>query len=465
METPNMDFDKIINEDEKQVQNTESESRNFGAVYTPDPEGNGYNCQRYGVDTNKTFDRETAYKYNKSKKNSHNPVGVIAIAVVLCILFSSAASFGTVLFTRSYLDSQETTSNIADDESHIPSETDNKIYVDKTPDYIEETVVKGSALTMEEAIKNVKDSVVEITTESVSSGFGGFSQYVVSGAGSGVIISSGGYIITNNHVIEGASNIIVHLTDGTEHKAKLIGTDSKTDIAVILITPPEGVALTPAVIGDSDSLALGQTVIAIGNPLGELGGTVTDGIISCLEREIAIDGSGTMTLLQTNAAVSPGNSGGGLFDLYGRLIGVVNAKFSGEGVEGISFAIPVNTSWDIAQQLIDKGYVSGRPSLGFTVAQVQYSYGFIGGTGYQVVVDDPKNVKDLKTNDVIVGIDNIQISTISEISYIISSHKIGDVITLTILRDRRYIEVNVTLVEYSPTDSAQTSDQNQQPRG
>ena len=102
---------------------------------------------------------------------------------------------------------------------------------------------------------------------------------------------------------------------------------------------------------------LGQTVIAIGNPLGELGGTVTDGIISCLAREIAIDGSGTMTLLQTNAAVSPGNSGGGLFDLYGRLIGIVNAKFSGEGVEGISFAIPMNTAWSIAKQLIDKGYV------------------------------------------------------------------------------------------------------------
>ena len=133
-------------------------------------------------------------------------------------------------------------------------------------------------------------------------------------------------------------------------------------IAVISITPENGDVLTSAIIGSSESLKLGQTVIAIGNPLGKLGGTVSDGIISCLARDIAIEGSGTMTLLQTNAAVSPGNSGGGLFDLYGRLIGVVNAKSTGQGVEGISFAIPIDTAWDVAGQLINQGFVSGRPS-------------------------------------------------------------------------------------------------------
>jgi serine protease Do len=144
---------------------------------------------------------------------------------------------------------------------------------------------------MEQAIAKVKDSVVEITTERLQSGFGSFSQYVVSGAGSGVIISTDGYIITNNHVIEGASNIMVRLTNGKEYNATLIATDSKTDIAVISIEPDQKEKLSPAIIGSSQNLMLGQTVIAIGNPLGKLGGTVSDGIISCLAREIAIEGS------------------------------------------------------------------------------------------------------------------------------------------------------------------------------
>ena len=157
-----------------------------------------------------------------------------------------------------------------------------------------------------------------------------------------------------------------------------------------------------------------------------------------------------MTLLQTNVAVSPGNSGGGLFDLHGRLIGIVNAKFSGEGVEGISFAIPMNTAWAVAKQLIDKGYVSGRPALGVTLSQVQYGYGIFGGTSYQVVIADPQNVDELKANDIIVGINNIQVSTIGEVSDIVSSCKIGDVLTLTVVRERKYLEIKVTLVEYSP---------------
>lgn len=449
MDNVNVEQNNIVEEKNEQLINTETDNSVHGAVYTPNQEGNGYSCTRYNANGVENAPITTSQK----RKNRNIPIGVIAVSVVLCILLSSLAAFCVTLLAGGLVNYQYETDEMTETLIKEPHSDINNVYFDNSHDYSEQTVKPGELMTMEGAIKCVKDSVVEITTETVRSGLGGFSQYVVSGAGSGVIISDGGYIVTNNHVIEGASNIVVRLTDGSEHKATLIGTDSKTDIAVISIKPPKGLKLTYAVIGNSDHLDLGQTVIAIGNPLGKLGGTVSDGIISCLEREIAIDGSGTMTLLQTNAAVSPGNSGGGLFDLYGRLIGVVNAKFSGEGVEGISFAIPINTAWDIAGQLIDKGYVSGRPSLGVSLSQVRYGYDIFGSTYYQVVVSDPKNVNQLKVNDIIVSINNVQVSTLGELSDIISNYKIGDVIKLTVIRDRKYIEVNVALAEYSPSPS------------
>lgn len=450
MDNPNIEHNKdtLINDSEHSAP-TNTEATTYGAIYTPDAEGKGYSCSRYDADKKYSNSKVSDVEYAK-KKHRKLPIAVIVIAAALCVLLSSAAALGVSPLVREFDNSQYQPNDLPEGTLNDIASDTNKVYIDNSPVYIEETVEPGELMSMENAIINVKDSVVEITTESLHSGFGGFSQYVVSGAGSGVVISSGGYIITNNHVIEGARNIVVRLTDGSQHKATLIGTDSQSDIAVLSISPPEGVILTPAVIGNSDNLKLGQTVIAIGNPLGELGGTVTDGIISCLAREIAIDGSGTMTLLQTNAAVSPGNSGGGLFDLYGRLVGVVNAKFSGDGVEGISFAIPMNTAWDIAQQLIDKGYVSGRPDLGVSLSQVEYGYSIFGSKYYQVVVSDPRNVAELKTNDIIVSINNQQVSTISELSDIISSLKIGDTVTLTVIRDRRYVDVKATLVEYSP---------------
>ena len=219
-------------------------------------------------------------------------------------------------------------------------------------------------------------SVVAITTSSASySAF--YGNYVTKGAGSGVLYAeqadddgkvTGTYIVTNNHVIDGASEITVTLSDGTQYPAELVGTDSQTDVAVIYI-PATDLKESLASLGESDSLLLGQTVLAIGNPLGELAGTVTDGIISCLEREIDIDGI-KMNLLQTNAAVNPGNSGGGLFNLSGQMVGLVNAKSSGEGIEGLGFAIPVDTVKEIAGELMKNGYVTGRPKIGISGYEV-----------------------------------------------------------------------------------------------
>ena len=187
----------------------------------------------------------------------------------------------------------------------------------------------SSATTTSDIVKKTADSVVEIATEGITTG--SFArQYVTKGAGSGVIISSDGYIVTNHHVIDGASTIKVTLRDGTtSYDATLIGSDEDNDIALLKI---EAEGLTPATFGDSSSLAVGDYVVAIGNPLGTLGGTVTDGIISALAREVTIEDK-NMTLLQTNAQISPGNSGGGLFNSKGELIGIVNAKDSATEVE------------------------------------------------------------------------------------------------------------------------------------
>ena len=227
-----------------------------------------------------------------------------------------------------------------------------------------ESEVKSSTA---DVVKAVADSVVEIQTESVTTQWG--MQYIVSGAGSGVIVGhdsfSTYYIITNHHVISGARNITVSLRSGGKYDAELIASDVRGDIAVIAIK--EESTLNVAVWGNSDSLQIGEDLIAIGNPLGSLGGTVTKGILSATERSIPV-GNYTMTLLQTDTAINPGNSGGGLFNMYGQLMGVVNAKTSDEEVEGICFAIPANTARKIYNDLISYGVVQGRATLGISVA-------------------------------------------------------------------------------------------------
>lgn len=192
------------------------------------------------------------------------------------------------------------------------------------------------------------ESVVEIKTEQMSRNRF-YGNLVSEGAGSGVIISENGYIVTNYHVIENAQKATVTLANGKEYEAEYIGGDKERDIAVLKI---DANGLVVATLGDSDKLAVGEDVFAIGNPLGELGGTVTEGIISSTSREVSVEGN-TMDLLQTSAAINPGNSGGGLFNMNGELIGIVNAKSSGSDIEGLGFAIPVNTAIKIVEQLVD----------------------------------------------------------------------------------------------------------------
>lgn len=216
-----------------------------------------------------------------------------------------------------------------------------------------------TALSGEEAASIISPSVVSITTEAVQQGQAWYGSYVTSGAGSGVILSSDGYILTCAHVVDGADTVTVTTSDGTEYDAEVVGSDTADDIAVLKIDATD---LTAAVIGDSDAASVGETVYADGNPGGTLSGTITEGIVSALNREITVEtDSGeaiTLNVIQTSAAVSPGSSGGGLFNDRGELIGVVNAKSSDTSDEGLGFAIPINDAVSIAKNIIENGAFS-----------------------------------------------------------------------------------------------------------
>lgn len=294
-----------------------------------------------------------------------------------------------------------------------------------------------------------QNSVVEIRTESVSNSLF-LRQFVTEGAGSGIIISEDGYIVTNNHVIEDARSILVALHDGTTYEAQLVASDSKMDIGVIKI---EASGLTPAILGDSDSLSVGEPVVAVGNPLGQLGGTVTNGIVSALDREIILNNE-HRNLLQTNAAINPGNSGGGLFNADGELIGIVVAKSSGEDVEGLGFAIPINDAKPIIEDLIAQGYVGGRVSLGITALdlttpQLAAQYGFkTPGVYVQSVIENSSAANGgLQPGDCFVSINDTAIEAISDITSILNESSVGDQLMITVKRDGKIVELTLTLQE------------------
>lgn len=288
------------------------------------------------------------------------------------------------------------------------------------------------------------ESVVEITTETVQSApFLG--QFISSGAGSGVVVKADGYLITNTHVIEGARSIVVRLKNGESYPATLIGKDNRTDLAVLKI---EAANLQPVILGDSNGLTVGELAVAIGNPLGELGGTLTEGIISALDRDIVVEGQ-SMQLLQTSAAVNPGNSGGGLFNSRGELIGIINAKSSGANIEGLGFAIPVNLVAEVVEQLIDFGYVTGRPSLGVRLVDIQdvrtaMFYG-VPNTGVYVLEVTEEN--GLQPGDLLIAIAGRQVDSSSAVREAMDASDVGDTIIVAVARGNNVLELPITLVE------------------
>ncbi len=394
------------------------------STYSQNP---SYNKTAYNYSTG------ASYQPSSAKKPKHS--GKTAIILVLALLLGLCGGVAGTFLARAI------------------TGTTGSVVLWKTADTSDtKSSADGSEKTVADVAAGCSASVVEITTESVQTG-SFFGNYVSSGAGSGIIVSNDGYIATNNHVIDGAQKVTITLKSGKDYTAKIIGTDEKTDMALLKIDAEN---LTPVVMADSDKLVAGEQIVVIGNPLGELGGSVTTGIISATDREVTVQNE-TMRLLQIDAAVNPGNSGGALFNMNGELVGVVNAKYASEEVEGLGFAIPVNTAKSTIDDLLEYGYVKGRAQLGITAieisdAQTALSAGVteLGVYVYSVNEGSGAAKAGLQAGDRIVSIDGTEISTYAELSKILESKNVGDTVELKLKRSGKEISASFKLTEYNP---------------
>lgn len=317
----------------------------------------------------------------------------------------------------------------------------------------------GSFAYTRDLVAAVRDSVVyvEVYTRAYRSGEEPY------GAGSGIIISSDGYIITNAHVVDDMDRYVIHVNttdpiEGTgvveEYEAALVGSDTDTDLAVLKI---EATGLQAAVLGDSDELRLGDDVVAIGNPLG-LETSVTKGVVSGLKRQQYSTSERELSSIQTDASINSGNSGGGLFNMHGEVVGIVNSKLIYNNAEGVGFAITINEAKSVIDDLISKGYVSGRPILGITCLEVSEYVGAIQGMTPGLYVTDIDRTlaiadSELVVGDTIVKVEGISITSVSEVSDILAEKAPGDEVEVTVVRvdslgRKKEISFPVTLSEY-----------------
>ena len=309
----------------------------------------------------------------------------------------------------------------------------------------------GSELTVSQIVDKNENAVVEIVVSGTAQNMWGQMQ-LVQGAGSGVIVKDDGYIATNYHVIQGANKVEVTLHNGEFYPARIVGSDPANDIAVIKIDAKD---LTTATIGDSSTVDVGDLAVAIGNPLGQLGGTATTGIISALDRTLDVEGT-TLTLLQTDAAINGGNSGGGLFNSKGELIGIVESKASAVGVEGLAFALPINNVSGIINDLIENGgsaqVASGTPAVGVVISEVsednaQY-YGLESAGVYiaQVTGENARS-SGFQEMDRIISFNGTKINSSNEFITLVRKCKVGDTVTVVVSRKGQEIEIKTVLEE------------------
>ena len=321
----------------------------------------------------------------------------------------------------------------------------------------------GKTLTPKEVYAMNVNATVGIATQITTNVWGQVAS--ASASGSGFILSSDGYVVTNNHVVEGATSVTVKLYNGDEYDAEIVGTDEMNDVALLKI---DATGLQAVTIGDSDQIEVGEEVIAIGNPLGELTFTMTAGYISALDREINTDGK-PINMLQTDVAINSGNSGGALFDMNGNVIGITSAKYSGStssgaSIEGISFAIPINDALRVIYDLQQYGHVTGRAYLGVTVKDLDSTtaatYGLPSGPMIQTVEEGGCAQKaGLQQGDIIIGFDGAEISSYTDLVAALNKCRAGDTKTITIYRAGAQMDVTITLDE-RPTDDVITERQN-----
>lgn len=381
------------------------------------------------------FDPEIS---NPKKKKRPGTGAIIALALCCSLLGGIVGAVGGVLLTKtSGMVRPENTTGVLEGERENTVIDITKIDTDK-------------AMTPAEVYAANVNSTVGITT-SITTNFWGY-QTTSAASGSGFIISKDGYILTNHHVIEGSDSITVSFYDGTSKEAQLIGYDASNDIAVLKVDAQD---LSPVVLGDSDNLNVGDTVLAIGNPLGELTFSLTVGAVSALEREVTTSAGVTMDLMQTDCAINSGNSGGALFNLYGEVIGITNAKYSSgssseASIDNIGFAIPLNNIRSIVESIIEKGYIS-KPYIGISVTDVSQetqSYGLPQGAAVKGVAEDSPAAKaGLQTNDIITHVDGTAVAGSADVVRIVGNCQIGQTLKLTVYRQGESLELEITVGE------------------
>ncbi len=402
-----------------------------------------------------------SYQYTqpvpKAKKQGLSLYGIIALCLC-CALLGGAAGLGGALAVTHW---QEDHSQEQMQENQAPSH----IFLGDREDVTIDmgTVETGTLLTAAQVYAQNVGSTVGITT-SITTNYWGY-RTTSAASGSGFIFSDDGYILTNHHVIEGANTITVTTYQGQSYEADLIGYDESNDLAVLKI---QAEGLTPVVLGSSDKLHVGDGVVAIGNPLGELTFSLTTGVVSALNREVTLSSTVTMDLIQTDCAINSGNSGGALFNMYGEVVGITNAKYSSSGsgasIDNIGFAIPMDDILQIVLSIIENGYIA-TPYLGVSLADVSseaHAYGLPQGAGIrQVEPESPAAQAGLKANDIITQVNDTPITSARDLVDFVENCAVGDGLTLQVYRSGTTLTLQLTVGQKIQSALEQSADPSQ----
>ena len=437
------EYDNIPEEPEFQPETQPADEYQPEAVYEAEPV----------YDTEPVYEPEPVQPKPEKKKKKFT-TGKLIILAVVCSLVGGVTGAGlTSIYTEGVAENR-------------PPVTESILMGYREDSVIDINKIDTSKLmTAAEVYAANVNSTVGITT-AVSTNLWGY-QTTSAASGSGFILTESGYILTNYHVVENSNAIYVSLYDGSSYNAAVVNYDQANDIAVLKI---DAEGLTPVVLGDSSNMNVGDPVVAIGNPLGELTFSLTAGTISALNRDVTMSNGVNMTLIQTDCAINSGNSGGALFNLYGEVIGITNAKYSSgsseASIDNIGFAIPLNDVWGMVESIIEKGYIT-KPYIGISVVDVgtdMQAFGLPKGAALQTVAaDSPAEKAGLKVNDIITKINDTEITNGNDVVKIVKATNVGDTLQVTVYRQGATLELTVTVGEQvqSQVQNSQTTQPSQ----
>lgn len=441
--------------EEAYISPAQDDSAYSDAYYTAARHGQ----RSYGYNPSRCSDSQT-YCGQPRRRQHRFPLGAVICICLMCMLLTGAIAIGAAyFFLRNSQDDAQQTAEETEDALDVYAQSVQAASQEDMPLSTQSVEEGAQALTPEEIYPLACEQVVGMSTSvNQYNIFGQTSSTSVSGTG--VILSEDGYILTNYHVIENAYesgyDITVILYGGDSYVSEVVGVESDSDLAVLKI---DAEGLVAATLGNSDDLVVGQTIYAVGNPLGELTYTMTSGIVSALDRMITTDENITVNMFQIDAAVNNGNSGGPVYNAYGQVVGIVTAKFSDGGMEGLGFAIPISDAVSIANELITNGYVSGKAYLGLTLTTVSPSvavyYNMLQGV-YVYAVEEGSCSEEagLQAGDIIVAIDGTQVLDKSALLDQVKQYRAGDSAELTVFRNQEYITITVIFDEELPAQQA-----------